>query len=369
MSAGVIPIAMTNKSDRFATISFGNEAVARLIEIEASIRKAVELAQPHIELIARNQRQIDELARAALQSSAVTRLAESLSSITAVQKSIDESLRVSSMFESMQALNSKLAIELTSASSIAALQKFDAVSNAVAAAMRGALKYEENLRAIAESVASQFKPAQLAYAEWHSSIDLTIRSAISLSTPARENFLATDLLGSLQEEKQADDDLAPARITVVEEAEQEILITLPGALQAIDPELYRLWKGAWDALFSENPDRVRHSLTSARELVTHVLHALTPDRQIQAWSADASYFHNGKPTRRARLMYLLSPIESEHLKDYLKKEIDACLALIDMFQVGTHSVCPPFSDMQVRVILRKVHSMICTLVEVRNARG
>ena len=200
-------------------------------------------------------------------------------------------------------------------------------------------------------------------------ISIDIKALMPLSMPVREQFLTTDFLGSLQETPIYEGDAVIVRDGIVEEVEEHLLLSLPEALSQLNPSLYRLWRGAWDSLTSSNPDKIRHTLTSARELVTYVLHELSPDEQILGWSTLPEHYDKGRPTRRARLLFIASHVESDVLRDYLLKEVEACLSLIQVFQVGTHGIAPSFSDSQLKVILRKVHSMICTLVEMRNGKG
>jgi hypothetical protein len=188
-----------------------------------------------------------------------------------------------------------------------------------------------------------------------------------LRIPAREHFLTTDLLHTLTVIEETDQ-FEEERAIAIKDTDEQMLMTMQEALAALNPDLYRLWRGAWDSLASNNADRTRHTLVSARELVTHVLHALSPDDLVRKWSKAKEHYHNGRPTRKARLHFIYSGINDLVMRDYLQKEIDASLSLVELFQDGTHNVMPPFSDAQLRVILRRVHSMICTLVEI-NKRG
>jgi hypothetical protein len=130
-----------------------------------------------------------------------------------------------------------------------------------------------------------------------------------------------------------------------------------------------MWHGAWDALVSDNPDRIRHTLVSVRELITQVLHMLAPDDQVRAWSHSPEHYYNGRPTRSARLLFIHSQINSPEMKDYFRKEIGACVEFIDLLNDGTHDIVPNFSDAQVKIMLRRAHFTICTLVEIHKAKA
>ena len=190
----------------------------------------------------------------------------------------------------------------------------------------------------------------------------------TLRTPLREHFLTTDLLHVLTERSEPPPLQHEERTLAIRDAEEQMLLTLPDALSELDSDLHRLWRGAWDAFASNNSDRIRHALVSARELVTHVLHILSPDDQIKKWSNTPGHFERGRPTRKARLLFIYSAINDGPIRDHFEKEIQASISLVNLFQQGTHEICPDFSDDQVRAILRRLHSTICALVEAHKAK-
>lgn len=156
------------------------------------------------------------------------------------------------------------------------------------------------------------------------------------------------------------------------EIAKEAADSLEQSLGKINPLLIRLWKGAIKALDSQNPDRVRHFITSLRELFTQVLHRLAPDEQVRQWNSSPDYYQAGKPTRKARLLYICRDINYEPFSQFLEKDIDSVLACIDLFQEGTHAVLPPFDDSQLSSIKIRTESCIRFLLEVglkQNARN
>ncbi len=134
--------------------------------------------------------------------------------------------------------------------------------------------------------------------------------------------------------------------------------TLRGLLNRLDPSLTRMYDGARQALASDNIDRVRHFAVSFRELLTQVIHILAPDTVVKSWSTDASHFNAGRATRRARLLYICRNINHPPFDAFVSKDIEALLALMDLYQAGTHSVEPPFSsDEALALKIRLEHSL------------
>jgi len=88
----------------------------------------------------------------------------------------------------------------------------------------------------------------------------------------------------------------------------EILAKIGGVeelLLEIDKGLLTMWRGAIEALESGHEDYARHCSVSLRELLTHIIHKLSPDDEIQEWATDLKFFENGRPTRKARLLFYL----------------------------------------------------------------
>lgn len=119
------------------------------------------------------------------------------------------------------------------------------------------------------------------------------------------------------------------------------------------------FQGAEQSLKSRNPDRIRHALTSLRELVTQILHELAPDETIQKSYKDANWYHNGKPTRRARLHYIINnKNKDEVFVKHFDKEIDCIISIFDLFQKGTHELISKFTDKEAMYIFNRVKLVI-----------
>jgi hypothetical protein len=119
--------------------------------------------------------------------------------------------------------------------------------------------------------------------------------------------------------------------------------TIEGALAEIDPELPKLWVGARQARMSANPDSQRHFSISLRELLTQVLHKLAPDDAVAAWSVEPEYFHNGRPKRKARVMYICRSVTDGGMRTFLAKDVAASVSFMELFEAGTHSTRNRFS--------------------------
>ena len=134
-------------------------------------------------------------------------------------------------------------------------------------------------------------------------------------------------------------------------------------LSNLNPDLKNLYLGALEALNSNNADRIRHYSSSLRELFTHTLHLLSPDEKIKKWSNDPGFFYNKKPTRKARILYIVRKINSEKFKKFINSDIKSNLEFIDLFQEGTHKIKPSYSEAQLSIMKTRMESTLIYLIE------
>lgn len=149
-----------------------------------------------------------------------------------------------------------------------------------------------------------------------------------------------------------------------DELAEEMASALPAALERLDGSFVAMWRGATAALTSSNPDRVRHFATSSRELFTHVLHQLAPDAGVRAWSTAPEHYHDGRPTRRARLLYVCRGIKHGPFDMFVDKDIEAVLEMLSLFQEGTHATDAGFSEPQLAAMRLRIESALRFLLEI-----
>lgn len=149
-----------------------------------------------------------------------------------------------------------------------------------------------------------------------------------------------------------------------EEAEAEELPSVDEELTSFDEQLLNMLNGARSSLRSDNPDKARHVTTSVRELFTHVLHRLAPDKAILQWTEDSSHYHNGRPTRRTRLLYICRQFSDDPMKKFVEADVAAALALIDALNAGTHGVTSKLTEFHLQAIICRMESLILYLLRV-----
>ena len=134
-------------------------------------------------------------------------------------------------------------------------------------------------------------------------------------------------------------------------------------LNELKPDLKNLYSGAIEALNSNNSDKIRHYSSSLKELFTHIIHMLSPDLDIKKWSKDPAHFDKNRPTRRARLLYITRNINSKNFNDFIESDIKSTLEFINLFQEGTHSISPSFTNSQLKIMKTKMESTLIYLIE------
>lgn len=175
-----------------------------------------------------------------------------------------------------------------------------------------------------------------------------------------EYFSSANLLEAIS----VDEDITAAEELLKNEIQYENEIQLSIHLPRIDPGLYKMWKGAIEAYHSDNTDKIRHFSTSIRELYTHLIHKLAPDDAIKKWSTDSTNYFEGRPTRKARLLFICRNINNDAFETFVAKDVAATLAFIDIFQKGTHDIDPIFSPNQLSTIKSKAESTLKFLLEI-----
>lgn len=158
------------------------------------------------------------------------------------------------------------------------------------------------------------------------------------------------------------------QITEEEIIKNEILLenesSLTSYLPRLDTGLTKMWHGANAALSSSNPDKVRHFSASIRELFTHVIHILAPDEQIKKWSNDSFLYDKGKPTRKARLLFIYRNISNDRFTKFVEKDVSATVEFLRLFQEGTHAITASFSEHQLIALKAKAESTLRFLLEI-----
>ncbi|MEO0770904.1 MAG: hypothetical protein AAFY72_16030, partial [Cyanobacteria bacterium J06649_4] len=148
------------------------------------------------------------------------------------------------------------------------------------------------------------------------------------------------------------------------EADLEQLPSIDDELASFDSSLLTLVNGARLSLRSDNPDKARHVTTSVRELFTHVLHYFAPDNDIKSWSSDPNHYHNNRPTRRARVLYICRRFSNGPLTKFVEADVKATLALVDSLNSGTHGIESKFSEAQLQAVVCRMESLVLYLLKV-----
>lgn len=198
--------------------------------------------------------------------------------------------------------------------------------------------------------------------------DITRLPDFVLPGATREIYTTNFALETLRPLEERDEEEAETEIQLVAEVELETSGCI-ALLQQVDPRLARPYIGARDALYSNNADRARHILSSLRELWNHLLRRLAPDALVMAWVPDVPHqkdlLHEGKPTRRARVLYVCRELDSDPLTDFLIHDTRALVKLIELFN-RVHELETKLTDEQLRAILLKTDSWLIYILQIWN---
>jgi hypothetical protein len=188
---------------------------------------------------------------------------------------------------------------------------------------------------------------------------LDISPSISKLIPV-EYYTGANFLEVITTEEQVTTEEELIKNEIQYENEYSLNLYLP----KINTSLLNMWKGAIETYNSNNSDKVRQFTVSIRELFGHLMHTLAPDDEIKKWTTDTTFFHEGRPTRKARLHYICRNISSKPFNKFVEKDIQATIEFIAIFQDGTHSIESGFTPAQLVALKSKAEATLKFLLEI-----
>ncbi len=201
--------------------------------------------------------------------------------------------------------------------------------------------------------------------------DITRLPAFVLPGATREIYTTSFALKTLRPWGERDEEEAETEFQFVAEAELETSDCII-LLQQVDPSLAGPYIGARDALNGNSADRARHILTSLRELWNHLLRRLAPDDLVTAWilslANQKDLLHEGKPTRRARVLYVCRELYNDPLSEFVIQDTKALVKLIEFFN-RVHELETKLTDEQLRAILLKSDPSLMYILQISTEVG
>lgn len=298
------------------------------------------------------------------QATATSRIAESLSA--AHQSWLDKIKPIQHDFSHISQLQASAKLALCDTSlRLAATERL--MAGIDFGAIRGRFQIEMPIIAGLEGSIAHVAASYGSLAESLREIsDITRLPAFVLPGATREIYTTSFALETIRPCDERDEDEAETEIQLVAEAELEISGCI-ALLQQVDPRLARPYIGARDALYGNNADRARRILSSLRELWNHLLRRLAPDDLVAAWipgvSNQKDLLHDGKPTRRARVLYVCWELNNEPMIDFLIHDTRALVKLIELFN-RVHELETELTDEQLRAILLKTDSWLMYILQI-----
>lgn len=209
----------------------------------------------------------------------------------------------------------------------------------------------------------------LAYENLISSIEIIpgLRKLPAGAIPgaAREIFLTGYTVKSISSPENRHYKRDAPEVKLISEADQETSCCIE-LLQEVDPDLTLPYKGAHASFKGSNDDRARHVLTSLRELWHHLLQRLAPDEDVLKWvprNDKELLKEDGKPTRKARILYIFQNLNYDPLTDFIDKDTQALLKLMSLFN-RLHELKLKLTDQQLRGLLLRTDSWITYILKI-----
>lgn len=186
----------------------------------------------------------------------------------------------------------------------------------------------------------------------------------ALPGATREIFTTSHALDEIYITDEPEEERDASEIQLIAEVEQETSVCI-GLLEEVDPALTRPYIGAHDALRGRSVDRTRHVLTSLRELWNHLLRRLAPDQNVIEWVPGETnkLLHEGRPTRRARVLYVCRCLNNEPLSDFVVQDTRALVKLVEVFN-RVHELESELTDEQLHALLLRTDSWLTYILQI-----
>lgn len=228
---------------------------------------------------------------------------------------------------------------------------------------REAFRFQEGLVRQLDLRTSQFAAAFNSLAQSiPSHAELTVLPSFVMPSASREVLTSGRALVEISPVRAVDEDETDDELLIEVREEASGCISM---LAQIDPALAKAYRGAKEAFESGNIDRARHVLASLRELWGHLLRRLAPDEAVLEWTGkeNAQLVHDGRPTRRARVLFVCREINHEPLSDFVVHDTQALVKMIDFFN-RVHEIEPGLTDQQLRMLILRSDSWLTFVLQL-----
>lgn len=294
------------------------------------------------------QRMADEAART------LSRIADTSKFHTSWQRAIQPLHLETAHLSAMRALSiNDTALRISATERLLAGIDFDAIQRALAVPVLD----DKLLRSISD-MSSSFERFTVSLPALP---DISRLPEFAVPSASRELLLEGYALEALHD----DEEIETLDVTIIEQVEIARGEVTEGLvlLEQVDRRFAKAYAGARASLDSDNPDRVRHVLVSLRELWGHLLRFLAPDQDVKAWATDDSFLNEGKPTRRARVLYVCRHIDHPPFSDFLAEDTRALVKMIDFFN-HVHDIDVQLTDEQLNALILRTDSWLTYILRI-----
>ncbi|MBC6953089.1 MAG: hypothetical protein DYG93_07695 [Leptolyngbya sp. PLA2] len=234
---------------------------------------------------------------------------------------------------------------------------------------RNAFQIEQNLINQLSLRTGRFTASFDALAESIASCaDLTALPSFVMPGASREVFTSGHALVSIAPDEGTSGEYDETDSDLLVDVRDEVSGCIP-LLERVDPALAKAYRGAREAIESGGTDRARHVLASLRELWGHLLRRLAPDEAVlQHAGNDSTLVSNGRPTRRARVLYICRHVNHAPLSDFVTHDTQALVKMIEIFN-RVHQIESGLTDEQLRALVLRTDSWLLFLLQLEEENG
>ena len=356
--------------EQMASIPSVSRVLDRHLEQMASIPSGSREINRHLEQIAFGTSTLDRLSKLETLSAPVRAMAEANKLILTMNRedmlvnSVGRSFRESLQQppEIIKGLSTTLDTSALLSASLAAQSKlFELQRFPLGAAINAAASLQDSLRINLDKFTISYKNL-VGFTNHHPSIIGVLEPDI-VQYPSYEVFREAELLEQITVPEDEQEVLDEYEVIAIPEER-----TLEDWLGEINSGFPSLLRGARAALHTNNPDRARHVTVSLRELIGRILHQFAPKDKIKTWSTDPNHYdEEGKPTRRARLLYICREINVDPLSKFVDANVTLALTLIKALSSEAHVIPCRLTDQQLQALMNRAESCLLFLLHLNSS--
>ena len=173
--------------------------------------------------------------------------------------------------------------------------------------------------------------------------------------PTQDLFVHTETIRSVTPHKPSEPKVEETGVAIRIEIATTTSVFLESTLPALYAPFLDQYRGARARGTDRGPDAWTQGGASLRKLLKGVLHRAAPNDVVLPWAQTKKMKLDrvGRPTRATKVAWLCEPVANDDYRAFVRSELDAALAIIDLLDASQHlDQFPEFQEKYGWILLR-----------------